>query len=322
MKTQEQIWLDIVKIDGMELQWVEEKTHAIVLAAVSQNGQALQFVDNQTPEIVNAAIHQNIFSIVHAKEISHDIACYAISISANIFRHFKEQTLEISLAAVSKDGLLLDLIRDKNPAICLAAVSQNPHALKFVENQTDEIVQLAVSKNGYAIEHAKNINFEFVTAAFISKGNDLLVFSVSRGLDDIVDQLMRLNISIDYKSKLYPFTAFEKAVNLEDVNRMFSLRDHGANIHLKKTGSQRNLLAEVIFKTKNKDVDKKIPVIAALLSMGVSPNEYDLEGKTALMLAQDKPEFLSVIKAFNLKKLVESTLKEIDAPHQPRKQHF
>ena len=51
--------LEMVKKDGMRLEFVKNPTPEIRLAAVKQNGCALQYVKDQTPEICLAAIKQN-----------------------------------------------------------------------------------------------------------------------------------------------------------------------------------------------------------------------------------------------------------------------
>lgn len=49
----------IVQQNGLALQYVENQTPEICLAAVRKNGRALQHVKNQTPEICLAAVRQN-----------------------------------------------------------------------------------------------------------------------------------------------------------------------------------------------------------------------------------------------------------------------
>ena len=52
-----------VQREGCALQFVEEQTHEICLAAVQQYGYALQLVKEQTHEICLAAVQQNCYTL-------------------------------------------------------------------------------------------------------------------------------------------------------------------------------------------------------------------------------------------------------------------
>ena len=55
----EEVCMAAVKQNGFTLQYVENQTEEICLAAVNQNGLALQLVKNQTEDICLAAVKQD-----------------------------------------------------------------------------------------------------------------------------------------------------------------------------------------------------------------------------------------------------------------------
>ena len=60
--------LEMVKKDGMQLEFVKNQTPEICLAAVKQAGYAIQYVNEQTPEICMVAVQQNGMSLECVEE--------------------------------------------------------------------------------------------------------------------------------------------------------------------------------------------------------------------------------------------------------------
>jgi hypothetical protein len=326
-----EIVLAAVFQNGTALRYVKDQTTEIALVAVTQNGWAIRYVTNQTPEISLAAVTQNGLTLERVKSPTREIVLAAVTENGNALRYVKDQTQEIALAAVCQDGwslefvknktpeielaavsnngLAIEYVRDQIPEIVLAAVSNNSDALQFAEKQTHEIILAAVSLNGYSIEYAKEVSQEIILAAWRQAGDDLLNFSAGNNLIDTIDFLISRNVLIDHVSNKEPCTPFQLAASNLNKDVLLMLNNNGANIHVRDNYSQRNMLSEVIAKFQsNINRDKCLQTINTLLEIGVSPTDQDKNGETAMILAKDKPEILAILKAFELKKIITSTI--------------
>jgi hypothetical protein len=327
------IALAAVLQNGIALQYVKEQTPEIALAAVTENGYAIKYVKDQTPEIALAAVSQSGWSLQYVKCQNTEIALAAMNQNGEALEFVVNQTPEIALAAVSENGYALKYVKrqslkiiltavsqnghairnvvDQTPEIALAAVAQNGYALQYVKNQTHEIALVAVSENGYAIQFVNKKSQEVLFKAWKQAGDRLINFAADNNLIDIVDFLISKNVYIDHISEYDPFTPFQIAAQHLNNDIIMLLSNNGANIHVKNKESQRNVLSEfVACFCVNPHIDDQFLILRTLLKIGVSPTEQDKYGNTAIALAKDKPEILAILKAFELKKLITSTLSE------------
>jgi ankyrin repeat protein len=293
MKSQYEKDLEAVRLDGRALKDIKIQTHEIALAAVSINGRALEYVKEQTPEIALAAVTNNGYAL----------------------KYVKDQTPEIVLAAISQNGCALQYAADESAEIALAAVYQNSLALRYVKNQTPEIVLEAVSQDGYLIVHAEKITKVVSLAAWNQVGDDLINYSAQYNLIDTIDLLISKKVPIDHISAEYPITPFQFAARYHNKEALLILSNHGANINIKNKFSKRNTLSDVIFHScGGKLMEIELATISTLLEIGVSPTKKDKEGNTAFTLAKDKPEILSILNAFALKKIIKATISKSERP--------
>jgi hypothetical protein len=101
------------------------------------------------------------------------------------------------------------------------------------------------------------------------------------------------------------------AANPFAKDALLILSNHGADIHTQNKDNESNILSEKIDHYYYDDcIDKAIVTINTLLQIGVSPAAVNKDGETAIKLAKDKPEIFSVLKPFELKKLIKSTISE------------
>jgi hypothetical protein len=331
MKTKEEIDIELVKRDWLHLKTIRNETPATALAAVSINGHALQFVTCHTPEIVLAAVLQNHFAIMHTNNQTQEASLAAVSKSGYILKHITNQTPEIALAAVTQNGYAIRHVQDETPEIAKAAVVGYPAVIEFVKNQTHELSLNAVSRDGILLKHIRNQTPEIVFAAVLNTGmsilyanevseslvlaawknvgDDLLNLAAEGGLNKVIEILIDHQINIEHISSNQPLSAFHCAVQCTNIAAMILLYDSGANVNAKFEDG-RNILHHFIEGTYNLDPDVNIQVITTLLEMGVNAREVDKHGKTAMILAENYPEVKDVINAFEIKKLVESTIKK------------
>jgi uncharacterized membrane protein len=311
MKTQYEKNATLVFDNTQRLQYIKNQTSEMALAAVSQEGCALKYVLDQTNEIALAAVTQDAYAINYVKEQTPEIALAAVTGYGELLYLVERQNAEIVLAAVSNYGCALKYVKDQTLEVILAAVNQDGEALQYVDKQTTEITIAAVSKDGYAIQYAKERGDEIILASWHRSGDDLLNFSAIKNLTDVINFLISKNVPVDNVHKKLSKTPFQLAANYFSKDALLVLGNHGANIHIKTKDSYRNVLSEMINNFENHDdIDKAIATISVLLEMGISPTEQDKDGCTALTLAKDKPEILAVLKAFQIKKLINTNITE------------
>jgi ankyrin repeat protein len=254
-------------------------------------------------------------------------------------RLVKKQTREMISEALSQNGMFLKFVKNINDEIALEAVSNNGLALQYVFHQTLEIALAAVSQNGSAIKYVyidsinsvlmeswkkepRNVPEVIISAAYKNTGDDLLNIASSENLIAVVESLLSKKINIDHTSKTCKSTPFQLASKSGNPELMRILESHGANIHIKNNKSQRNVLAEIVQSAVNYPGKRHIAAVTTLLDMGIDPNEKDVHGITAVILAENKPEILSIFKAYNIKKLVQETISASQSINTNKRQGF
>jgi hypothetical protein len=173
----EDFYIEVVAHDGMALQYVLEKTVAIVEAAVTQNGLALQFVPERfkIPRIEAIAMAQNIASHRFAKNQEESLSLMMVKADWEYLEHVRVQTQEIAYAAFRGSVYALELIAPEfqTNEMCLAAVTHDPKLLSSVANQTEEICIAAVSQHGLLLKDVKLQTEAICLAAVKQRGSAL-----------------------------------------------------------------------------------------------------------------------------------------------------
>ena len=130
----------VVSQRGFAIQYVENPTYEMRLAAVTQNGDALQFIgeEDQSEEICLTAVRQTGYALKNVAIQTPQICLEAVTQNSEAFQFVKEQDHEICFTAVSKDGWLLKLVNEQTPAICIAAVKNVPSVIVLVDKSIFE----------------------------------------------------------------------------------------------------------------------------------------------------------------------------------------
>lgn len=314
--------LAAVSENGYALQFVKNQTDEIALAAVSEIGYALQFVKNQTDEIALAAVRNTGRALSSVKNKTPEILLAAVSQNGLVLRSDFPQTQKLALAAVFQNGLALQYVKNQDPEIALTSVLNNGDALEFVINQTPEIILAATTSYLAPIVHVKKFTEAITLSLYKSYGVQFLFDSVRKGRSEVIKTLMENNVPVDIVNLGYALTPFQVAALSHNEKAVQLLFDFGANTNLKIGKSQANILSYMISNLGRSDIERAIPTIITLLNIGIDPLELDFNGRSATMNAQNKPKILQIIKAFNIKKLVESTIKTSDEPIKNKTHYF
>jgi hypothetical protein len=142
----DQYALDVVKQDGLALDYVKDQTPEICLEAVKQDGLALDYVKDQTPEICLEAVKQSGRALEFVKEQTPELCLEAVEQTGYAIQFVKEQTLELCLEAVEQTGWTLEFIKEQTPEICLAAVKEDGQVLYLLKNKQQKSVLKLLNK--------------------------------------------------------------------------------------------------------------------------------------------------------------------------------
>ena len=190
-------YMEMVRQDGMALQYVKEQTPEICMEAVKQNGWALEYVEEQTPEICMEAVKQNGLVLQYVKEQTPEICMEAVKQNEWALTYVKEQTSEIYLEVVKHDGMALQYVKEQTPEICMEAVKQNGWALEYVKEQTPEICLEAVKQDGLALSDVKEQTPEICLEAV--KQDGLVVQFVEEQTPEICLEAVKQNgLALEY----------------------------------------------------------------------------------------------------------------------------
>ena len=153
------LWVRILKLNGMELQFVKNQTTELCEMAINQDWRALQYVIDQTEKLCLLAIWQNGYAIKHVKHQTKTLCVAAILKQPHALKYVKNKTYELCMIALCKDGNTLQYI-DWLPLdeMYMIAISSNPMALKYILSihQTDVLCRIAVMGEGMALEYVAN----------------------------------------------------------------------------------------------------------------------------------------------------------------------
>lgn len=129
---------NVVKINGLSLQYVQIKTYIMCECAVKENGDALEFVPSSLIDynLCLTAVKRNRFSLRFVPQ--------------------KYQTEELCLIAIKgkyKSGMLYfrEMMTKTDPEYV-----ENGYVLKYIINQTDKILKYALECNPDAYKYVKN----------------------------------------------------------------------------------------------------------------------------------------------------------------------
>lgn len=132
--------IELVKNNGLLLQYLDEKSQLVCNTALENNGLALQYIPKNLidQEMCIKAISQNALALQFVPE--------------------KLMNETIITFALFKNGLALKFVPDnlKNNFYSEEAMKNNPNALQFVKelHQTEDIILNAVEKDGLLLRYA------------------------------------------------------------------------------------------------------------------------------------------------------------------------
>ena len=220
------IVLDVVKRNGLELEYVEDELidcEEIILAAVKQNGLALEFASDNLREncdIVLAAVLQN-----------------PSALESVIFGEYDEDNFKTVLCAIKKDGMLLEIVKENISELCddvrivLAAVKQNGLALEFASDDMrddEHVVKAAIENNPLALEFilGERLFDPIFWLPIVEKDGMLLKFvdglAIAGDNDDVTGYFRIVYAAIKQNKDAIKFVNFDY-IQLDDAKKIKSM---------------------------------------------------------------------------------------------------
>lgn len=156
---------DILKINGLAIQYIQNQTPELCLLAVNNNGLAIQYIQNKTPELCLLAVKNNGLAI----------------------KFIENQTEEICIEAVKHDGTLLKFVKRQSELICIESV-KHP---KFFELDNNGIEKFNISYN--ILPLIKNLSNEIILEAVKHNGLELENVPLNMLTDEIKTEAVKQN---------------------------------------------------------------------------------------------------------------------------------
>lgn len=163
-----QITLDMIRNNGLLLEYLTEQTEELCELAILSNWMSLRFVINQTERLCILAIQQDLRALYSVNNKTPNICQAVLSVNGLMLHHVKTWIKAFPLqvrkrlwkVAVIQNGLALLYIPKKyrNREIHELALRSNGLALKFVEmkKQTQAFCLIAVEQNRAAFHCIAN----------------------------------------------------------------------------------------------------------------------------------------------------------------------
>jgi hypothetical protein len=133
----DEIAMAAVLNNGYALQYVNDKTHAIVMAAVSQVGNAISSCQKY-PDINQMVIDSwpNLLSLIVADKQTIPMCENAVAKVGHLLKYVRiPHTQKMCEVAVTNDGMALEYTQIQNEVICKLALRNTWKALPFVNDR-------------------------------------------------------------------------------------------------------------------------------------------------------------------------------------------
>lgn len=225
----ENVQLEIVKKNGLAIQFFDNPSIKLQFVAVNQNPDALEEIIkkkiNPPNLIINHALSKNPSTIRLISNPTDEQQIFAVSISGSAIQYIQNPNEAVKKAAIKQSGYAISCIESPNHSLQLLAVRSNgfalqsiieagivpdrdviisairksPGAIQFIDNPDVEIQILAVKRDPLAFYHIAKNGFEpCEEAASISKDpviNDLLKTIKQFGIKQIYHNIQSLRQS-------------------------------------------------------------------------------------------------------------------------------
>lgn len=156
-----------IKANPLALQYIPAnfKTIELCTIAVEIDGMALQFVDNQSVDICIAAVSNNPKSITYAKYQTDDICSIALNKNSYMFTDILDPSYNICILAIELNPYNLKYINNQTDDMCMYALNINPSVISVIKNQTPAMYKYCGAKRGDLIELVQDKKEEYALIA-------------------------------------------------------------------------------------------------------------------------------------------------------------
>ena len=153
------------------IQYINNPSEKVQLAAVNQNGYAIKYINNPSEKVQLAAVNKNAYAIKFIKDPSEKVQLAAVSKYGDAIEFIKDPSEQVQLDVVNQNGNAIEFINNPSEKVQLAAVSQNGDAIEFIKDLSEAVQLDVVNQNGYFIKYINNPSEKVQLAAVNQNGN-------------------------------------------------------------------------------------------------------------------------------------------------------
>jgi hypothetical protein len=167
----ENMLIEIMKIDGLLLKHVSLQTENICLEAVKSKGMSLKYVINQTYDICMEAVKENGRAYEYALYRDDTIAIEAVKTTYDALKYIDKQNDDICIISLQHSiGSSFDYIQDKNENILLHTINIAPIYIVKYKNAPIQLKEIAIKKDPSLIIYAVEQTYDMCKNAVMYNG--------------------------------------------------------------------------------------------------------------------------------------------------------
>jgi hypothetical protein len=138
------------------IKFMENPSEALQIATVSIDRYAIADIENPSEAVQLAAVENEGLAIQGIKNPSEAVQLAAVKSNPVAIRYIDYPSEAVQLTAVSENWRVISLIENPSEAMQLAAVKTNGLAIGYIDNPTEAVQLAAVKSNPVAIRYIDN----------------------------------------------------------------------------------------------------------------------------------------------------------------------
>lgn len=183
-----EVKIELLKIDGLLIRYLENPLFELQMEAVKQNCLAIFHIKNPTDEIIINAIKKNSWIIKDIVNPSKEVQKETVKQNGLAIQVFYEPTKDLQILAVQQNGWAIRYIDKPSLEVKIEAVKQNGTVIQLIKEPSLDVQLEAVRENGMAIKYIKDPPLKVQLEAI--KQNDLAIQYIDKStLPTIIDEL-------------------------------------------------------------------------------------------------------------------------------------
>lgn len=137
--------LKIVQENGHNIQYMDNPSLNVQLAAVNQSGLAIQYITDPVEEVKLAAVKNNGLAIMYIDNPSEQVQLESVNWNGKHIKFINNPSEKIMLTAVKNNGYAVEYIDQPSYQVQLATIKYDPRCINLIFDTYPEIESMVTS---------------------------------------------------------------------------------------------------------------------------------------------------------------------------------